>query len=195
MENPEGWLYRVAVNLSLSWRKQAFRRVLRNPPDQPQNAYSRKRRIRHSSSVVTGRTLIAFLRGSLQPNAAHASFDVFIMSADGSDQHDVTTQGEEGFSPFNPAGLSWEPEEHATPAADKSPASSAKASGASTPPVYRRPAHSRTGSRFHRQVRFGRVSRLHVRHSGHGPQRTPSTPRRQPGLFAFDDRRPTRSSA
>jgi DNA-directed RNA polymerase specialized sigma24 family protein len=135
VENPEGWLYRVAVNLSLSWRKQAFRRVLRNPPDQHQNAYSRKRRIRHSSSVVTGRTLIAFLRSSLQPNAAHASFDVFIISAAGSDQHAVTTQGEEGFSPFNPAGLSWEPEEHATPAADESPASSAKASGASTPPV------------------------------------------------------------
>jgi RNA polymerase sigma-70 factor (sigma-E family) len=33
MDNPEGWLYRVAVNLSLSWRKRALRRVLREPPD------------------------------------------------------------------------------------------------------------------------------------------------------------------
>jgi RNA polymerase sigma factor (sigma-70 family) len=33
MENPEGWLYRVAVNLSISWRRQAIRRILRDPPE------------------------------------------------------------------------------------------------------------------------------------------------------------------
>jgi RNA polymerase sigma-70 factor, ECF subfamily len=31
MDNPEAWLYRVAVNLSLSWRKRAVRNVLREP--------------------------------------------------------------------------------------------------------------------------------------------------------------------
>jgi RNA polymerase sigma-70 factor (sigma-E family) len=36
MDNPEGWLYRVAVNLSLSWRERAVRRVLRQPPDRAQ---------------------------------------------------------------------------------------------------------------------------------------------------------------
>jgi len=33
MDNPQGWLYRVAVNLSLSWRRQAQRRILGTPPD------------------------------------------------------------------------------------------------------------------------------------------------------------------
>lgn len=38
MENPEGWLYRVAVNLSLSKRRRAARRVLRRAPDRPEPA-------------------------------------------------------------------------------------------------------------------------------------------------------------
>jgi DNA-directed RNA polymerase specialized sigma24 family protein len=33
MDNPEGWLYRVAVNLSVSWRRQRWRRVVATPPD------------------------------------------------------------------------------------------------------------------------------------------------------------------
>lgn len=36
MDDPEWWLYRVAVNLSLSWRRLALRRVLRQPPDHAQ---------------------------------------------------------------------------------------------------------------------------------------------------------------
>ena len=35
MENPQGWVYRVAVNLSISWRRQAARRILGTAPDRP----------------------------------------------------------------------------------------------------------------------------------------------------------------